>query len=574
MEEGLFTEMVLDSLPVQVAVLNTSGCIIKINQLWATTAAMFNDGFTSISLGASCIEHVRKKALDGNLYAKRALEGLTDVLNGLCQRFCMEYCLGDEIRKEWFLMEAGTLKDRQSGVVLTCTNISSQKRYEHQVETAKQLALRARDELSDANTQTAIAIEIANELNATLHLENHNKNLILSALPSVLIIVNADRVIMEWTGGAEHVFGVTANDAVGNRIEQVALGVNWNEIDPALDACLLKGQTMRLDDCRFRRLNGSEGILGITCAPIPMADSQKWGALIVGADITERRALEGQLAHSQKLEGIGQLAAGIAHEINTPSQYIGDNVRFVQQGLKDICSVVSAVRKFVELPDEHALHSPELSQVQVAMREADIDFLLEEIPLAIEQTLEGISHVNRIVSAMKDFSHPGSDKKVSSQVNRLLDSTITVTRNEWKYVAEMVTTFDPDLPAILCFPGDLNQVFLNVIINAAHAIADANKTLQQEKGTIQISTHQTDVSVLVKVRDSGTGIPLQARPHVFDPFYTTKEVGRGTGQGLSIAHNIVKARHGGDIWFETECGVGTTFIIELPLSGTLKEHIR
>jgi PAS domain S-box-containing protein len=486
----------------------------------------------------------------------------------------MEYCLGDGVRKEWFLMEAGTLKDQQCGVVLTCTNISSQKRYELQVETSKQEALRARDELSDANAQTAIAIEIANELNATLHLENHNKNLILSALPSVLIIVDYNLVITEWTGGAEHVFGVTANAAVGNRIEQVALGVNWTEIEPALSACLTKGQTMRLDDCRFRRSNGSEGILGITCAPIPMADSENWGALIVGADITDRRALEGQLAHSQKLEGIGQLAAGIAHEINTPSQYIGDNVRFVQQGLKDICSVVTTVRKVLELPEYQDVKLPGLTQIRDSMREADIDFLTEEIPPAIEQTLEGISHVNRIVSAMKDFSHPGSDKKVSSDVNRLLDSTITVTRNEWKYVAEVVTTFAPDLPTILCFPGDLNQVFLNVIINAAHAISDANEALHQEKGTIHISTHQTDVSVLVKIRDSGTGIPLHARAHVFDPFYTTKEVGRGTGQGLSIAHNIVKARHGGDIWFETECGVGTTFIIELPLSGALKEHIR
>ncbi len=570
MLQDLFTELTFNSLPVQVAVLDPSGCLLKVNRLWETTA-LFSNEFTPFTLGVSCVDHFWRKSLEGNDHARRAYEGLSDMFAGRTQQFCMEYRVGEGAGTEWFLMEAAKLYEPGRGAVLTCTNISSQKRYEMQVELTKQEALRARDELNEANIQTGIAIEIANELNAALHLENRNKNLILSTLPSVLIIVDNDLIVTEWTGGSEQVFGVTAAEAVGRKLTDVAITVNWAELASAVRRCIANAQTVRLDDCRFRRVNGSDGILGITCAPMPLATSDKWGALLVGADITQRRALEGQLAHAQKLEGIGQLAAGIAHEINTPSQYIGDNVRFVQQGLKEICGIVGMIREFTAQGRENGQPSVTLEDLFEAMRTADVDYLLEELPLAVEQTLEGIAHVNRIVRAMKDFSHPGSDQKVCSDINRLLDSTITVTRNEWKYVAEMQACFDQNLPDVLCYPGDLNQVFLNVIVNAAHAIADANKTSMREKGTIRVSTEQTDVSVLIKIQDTGTGIPIGARSHVFDPFFTTKEVGRGTGQGLSIAHNIVKVRHGGDIWFETELGLGTTFIIELPLGDTLKE---
>jgi signal transduction histidine kinase len=167
---------------------------------------------------------------------------------------------------------------------------------------------------------------------------------------------------------------------------------------------------------------------------------------------------------------------------------------------------------------------------------------------------------------MKEFSHPGNDEMQSIDLNRAIESTLTVCRNEWKYVAELVTDFDPDLPPVTCLPGECNQVFLNLIINACHAIAEAQTDGTQEKGTITVSTRNLGDAVEVRIADTGTGIPEEARRKVFDPFFTTKQVGRGTGQGLAIARSVIVDKHNGSLSFETEVGRGTTFIVQLPLS--------
>jgi signal transduction histidine kinase len=171
--------------------------------------------------------------------------------------------------------------------------------------------------------------------------------------------------------------------------------------------------------------------------------------------------------------------------------------------------------------------------------------------------------VAKIVQAMKDFSHPGTETKVPFDLNRAIESTLTVCRNEWKYVAELETDFDPSLPPVSCLPGEFNQVILNIVVNAAHAIAD--KTEGKSKGVISISTRSQDDKVEIRIRDSGTGIPEKARGRIFDPFFTTKEVGKGTGQGLAIARSVIVDKHQGEIFFETEVGQGTTFVLRLPL---------
>lgn len=295
------------------------------------------------------------------------------------------------------------------------------------------------------------------------------------------------------------------------------------------------------------------------------------GFVCVAQDITERRRLESQLRQSQKLESVGQLAAGIAHEINTPAQYVSDNTRFLQEAFGDLEHVLSKYAELLHMTESVDQLACIRGEVEALIQQADINYLLEEIPRAIDQSLEGVEHVARIVKAMKEFAHPGVSDKTDIDINRAIENTITIARNEWKYVAEITTDLDPNLPMVPCLPGEFNQVILNMLMNAAQAIAEVVGDGEDEKGTITISTHRIGEWVEIRIRDTGTGIPEDIRSRVFDPFFTTKDVGKGTGQGLTICHAVIVEKHEGTITFETEMGKGSTFIIRLPLSATLAQ---
>ena len=208
--------------------------------------------------------------------------------------------------------------------------------------------------------------------------------------------------------------------------------------------------------------------------------------------------------------------------------------------------------------------TPELIAATTTAAAADIAYLTEELPKSIEQTLQGVARVAKIVRAMKDFSHPGAVEKVPTDLNHAVESTVTVAHNEWKYVADLDLVLDPQLPRVSCLPGELNQVILNLVINAAHAIGDVVGDGAGGKGRIRVSTSRQGDWAEIRVQDSGTGIPEAVRGRIFDPFFTTKAVGKGTGQGLTIAHLVVVKQHGGTIEFETALGKGTTFIVRLP----------
>jgi PAS domain S-box-containing protein len=281
-------------------------------------------------------------------------------------------------------------------------------------------------------------------------------------------------------------------------------------------------------------------------------------------DITDRKLLREQLLQAQKLESVGQLAAGIAHEINTPMQYIGDNVRFLKDTFAELVALNVGYARLLAAVRSREVTPQILEEASLAVEKVDVDYLFEEIPKAIEQTQEGISRVAGLVGAMKEFSHPGTGERVLLDLNHAIESTITVARNEWKYVADMKVELDPTLPPVSCFPGEFNQVVLNLIVNAAHAIEDVAARGGPERGLITIQTRSLPAGVEVRIQDTGGGIPEQVRPRIFDPFFTTKEIGKGTGQGLAIARSVVVDKHQGTIEFETEDGHGTTFIIRLP----------
>jgi PAS domain S-box-containing protein len=334
------------------------------------------------------------------------------------------------------------------------------------------------------------------------------------------------------------------------------------ELDLALD----KSGVVRKFECEVFRKDGSRIWVAFVARAI-----RENGVIVryegMCEDVTESKLLRSQLLQAQKLESVGQLAAGIAHEINTPTQYIGDNVRFLKDAFESLNRLLTNYEHLLAVCKANALPGEIMQEVSAAVTEADAPYLLEEIPKAIDQSLEGVSRVSRLVSAMKEFSHPGTKEKTPLDLNHAIESTITVARNEWKYVADLETDFDRSLPLIPCHPSEFNQVILNMIVNASHAIADVVGNGGSQKGKIKVQTRNCQDHLEIRICDTGAGIPEKVRPRIFDPFFTTKEVGKGTGQGLAIARSVVVDKHGGSIHFETEVGKGTTFIICLPHDG-------
>ncbi len=283
----------------------------------------------------------------------------------------------------------------------------------------------------------------------------------------------------------------------------------------------------------------------------------------IARDITGRQIAEMELRNAQKLESVGRLGSGIAHEINTPVQFIGDNVRFLRDAFASLEAVLGRYRELRDAFAAGPVGPDLLAGVQRVEEETDCSYLLGEIPSALAQTLDGVERVATIVRAMKEFAHPEAREMAAADLNRALQSTMTVARNELKYVAEIESDFG-ELPLVVCNVSDLNQVFLNLLVNAAHAIADVVK--DGRKGRIRVRTASEGDMVLISISDTGSGIPEAIRGKIYDPFFTTKEVGRGTGQGLAIARSVVVERHKGTLTFDSEVGKGTTFHIRLPLA--------
>jgi two-component system NtrC family sensor kinase len=281
--------------------------------------------------------------------------------------------------------------------------------------------------------------------------------------------------------------------------------------------------------------------------------------------LAELRSTQARLLQSQKMEAIGQLAAGVAHEINTPIQYVSDNVSFLRSGFETLLNVIDQYLGLLADARGDALSAERLDAAEAAVKAARLDYLRRNVPDAFDESQEGLHRVSHIVMAMKRFSHPSGEDMEPVDLAELIDTTVMVARNEWKYVAELETRLDAALPAVPCFRDQISQVVLNLIVNASHAIGDVVLKSPGSKGRIEISTRVVGEFAEIRVADTGGGIPDAIQRSVFDPFFTTKPVGKGTGQGLSMAYATIVDKHKGRIHFETTPGHGTTFIIELPL---------
>ena len=408
----------------------------------------------------------------------------------------------------------------------------------------------------------------------------------INSSQDAIITTDSAGVILTFNPAAEAMFGRTAEEMVGQKFSTLLPPEQRRGYDELLSLYLATktplGTISRLLELSAARRGGELFPIEVSLSAGEAAGQHFVTAVI--RDITHRKQIEEELAthrqqlehlvakhserllaaqrqllHNEKLASVGQLAAGVAHEINTPIQYVGDNLRALSESFDDLLNIQNKYRELVTLVKTGLPTEETISAIEAAASECDLDFLIEDTPKAIAQGLEGVARVTHIVRAMKDFSHVDRGEVSAVDINHALESTLTVARNEYKYVADIETDFG-QLPPVECFASEMNQVFLNVLVNAAQAIAETGR-----RGTITLRTRHIADQVEVTIHDTGAGIPEAVRAKVFDPFYTTKAVGKGSGQGLNIAHQIVVRRHGGTIDFDTETGTGTTFVIRIPV---------
>ncbi|UNC91979.1 PAS domain S-box protein [Candidatus Contubernalis alkaliaceticus] len=368
---------------------------------------------------------------------------------------------------------------------------------------------------------------------------------------------------------AEGITGWNQKEVQGKHFAEIFCIINENNKqvcqDPLGKLIDNNNKKTAADYITFVARNNARKIISANATPIKDNKNSIIGYVIVFRDITEQKKTEAQFALLQKLNSIGQLAAGIAHEINTPMQYIGDNTRFIQHAFNNIYAFRNYYKQTKKLITEINM-SKLISDIDDKEIELDIEYLIKEIPKAVNQSLEGIDRVSKLVLAMKEFAHPGTKEKIPSDLNRAIENTLTISRSEWKYIADIETELEQNLPMVWCVIDEINQVFLNIIVNAAQAIEEAIEKKYLNKGVITVKTKSDGAFVFISIKDNGIGIPGDIIDKIFDPFFTTKDIGKGTGQGLLIAYDIISNKHNGSIEVNSKkVGKGTTFTIRLPI---------
>lgn len=362
---------------------------------------------------------------------------------------------------------------------------------------------------------------------------------------------------------AESLTGMTVDDMLADSAGWLKLVhlADFDRLNAAHEQCR---ETCEMVEVEYRLVRADESVCEVVdrMSPVFADDGSVVGIDGVLHDVTDRNKAKRDLDRTQMLQTIGRLSAGIAHEINTPIQFIGDNLRFLSDSFADVFELIAAYGD----AKEAMAKTFDTAVIDAAEEQADIEFLVGEIPQAIEQSLEGVARVADMVGAMRHFSHIDERRMAPADINKALKGTLVMLRNEIKYVADVKVELADDLPEAICCIDNLNQVFLNIITNAAHSIADVVNR-DGGRGVVTVTSAVEGGQIVVTISDTGAGIKAENRERVFEPFFTTKQSQKGTGQGLSICWSIVVDRHHGCLSFESIEGVGTTFIIRLPIEG-------
>lgn len=426
----------------------------------------------------------------------------------------------------------------------------------------------AEEELQHANMSLENKIEEQRKAEQLLARAKEQWECTVDAIPDFIALIDRDRKIVRINKALASIMGMNANEAIGHRFCLSSPEIKSPD-EPCSDDVLLDSLEPLSKELFIKRLNG---YYEVNVMPYQGPGGVIQGSVFVAHDVSERKAaekekdkLKSDLLHAQKLESVGRLAAGIAHEINSPIQYVTSNVEFMGQAFEDTRKLSDIFLRLLTEAKKISSLQELTREVAASLEAADWTFLVEELPQTIQQSQEGLARVSTIIKAMKEFSHPGSRSKAPVDLNRVIVTTIAVARNEWKYVADVETIFDENIPDVHCLADEMGQVFLNLLVNAGQSIAEKlSESKEMTKGCIIIRTSYKDGWVEVRISDNGMGIDESERYKIFDPFFTTKEVGKGTGQGLSIVHDVITKKHDGTISFETEVGKGTTFVVKLP----------
>ncbi|MBI4804828.1 MAG: PAS domain S-box protein [Desulfovibrio sp.] len=490
---------------------------------------------------------------------------IMQALNGK-EDFSFEFRIFWDIDKSIHYIKASALIKRDENgnalrMVGTNLDITAMKNAESELHAAY---TEIEQRVANRTQELARANELLQSEIIDRKLAHREINQILSSISSILIGVDCQGAVVRWNDAAANIFGLNAPDVIGKPLYDLPIPWDWEMIVAGVLQTRTELKPKRFYNLWYERIDGQDGFFVVTIGPLWNEEGGYDGYLILGDDISEVKFLEAQLANAAKLEAIGQLAAGIAHEINTPTQYVGDSVTFLKESFDDIGQLFTTAERYSNEPEKVGQEAA--LALRNLLEKIDADFLQAEIPKTIERIFDGIERISTIVQAMRRFSFAGGEEKRAFNLKNAIENTLVISRNEWKYVAEAQTDFDKDLPDILCMPGEISQVLLNIIVNAAHAIGDVVQGTSN-LGLITITTKADGDFAEIRIRDTGTGIPKDVGDKVFNLFFTTKEVGKGTGQGLAIAYDIVVNKHGGTLEYESEPGAGTTFIIRLPCDG-------
>ena len=387
----------------------------------------------------------------------------------------------------------------------------------------------------------------------------------LNDLPFGMAWLSPDKRILGCNDAYSAAFGLDGSRIVGKHLTEIMSQSNHTEVQ-GFRALMNAGESWIKYRSTLRRLDGNNFATEMRGTLVRDNHGDEIYSIVALHDVTDVEQLELQLRQVHKLEAVGRLASGIAHEINTPIQFIGDNISFLSEAFEGLGCLVQAWEDLVSPARESMTWAQRQEYMEQAFAESDVEYLMSELPTAIEQAAKGVDRVASIVSAMKAFGHPGNVESGLYDLNAAISDTVTVASNETRYVAD-VTTELGEIPLVRCRLGDINQVLLNLLVNAAHAINDKFSSTS-ERGTITVSSTLDGDAVVLAVTDNGCGMSPEVQAKIFDPFFTTKEIGKGTGQGMALARALVVDGHHGRIDVDSTPRAGTTISLRLPVEGS------
>lgn len=519
-----FREEILNSIDSSICILDSRGRIVFINEKWA----QFSDEYgvpESCGLGSSYLESCALSTLGSPEFIRIVASNIKLIAIGESDSFCTEYSykLRNELR-HYSLSITPVALDGELGVAIVHVDVTHLKRAERRASALAKLLQESPDEVLIAQVDNNQFIE-ANE-------------------------------------GASNNTGYSRDELLKMELMELFEDKHAIDVRSALFGISSNPESVARFESQIRRKDGSTYPGRLSLHRTHFEDTDVWVMFIT--DLTEQKQLEAKLTQAQKLESLGTLAAGIAHEINTPMQCVVGNFEFLQNSFNKLTALSD---RMVELLDASAIDwSAEREQLQKLRKEYKYDFLRKQTPMALEEAADSSRRIVSIVRAMKAMSHPGTEDAVQTDIHELIQDASTISRNRWKYVAEMTFNFSQDVPKIFGFPAELSQVFVNLFVNSTDAIIERLGSEPSVLGLISVDTRVAGDNVIIRVRDTGNGIPESIRKKIFDPFFTTKPVGKGTGQGLSITHSVIVNKHNGSISVNSEVGIGTVFTLALPIS--------